>query len=64
VVLWVLHVNAAALASMEVMEWVRDMPLGCYRQTPRVINATPDQVGELIVVTLRIAKRGAVTRFF
>jgi hypothetical protein len=47
---------------MEVAEWAQDMPLGCCGQTPRAINATPDQVGELIVVASQIEKLGETTR--
>jgi hypothetical protein len=60
---WRVAVDAAALASMEVAEWVRDMQLGWYGQTLRAINTTPNQIGELIVVTPRIEKLGEATRF-
>ena len=42
VVLGVSQVDDAALASMEVAEWARDMQLGSCGQTPRAINATPN----------------------
>jgi hypothetical protein len=65
--LWVVPrvslVGAAALASMEVAEWLKDTPLGCYRQTPRVMNAAPNQVREMTVVARQVNKPGRVTGF-
>jgi hypothetical protein len=50
---WAWRVDAAAHALMEIAERVREMPLGDCGWTPRVINATANQVGELIVVVLQ-----------
>jgi hypothetical protein len=48
---------------MEVAEWLKGTPLGCYRRTPRVMNVTPNQVSEMTVVARQVNKPGRVTGF-